>query len=102
MLHKNDYVRIDTPFLSHDKEMKIELPLDTLAKVIDMDADGDAFIDLPSLSAQLRDPSCWVHAKDFCKLSRMSTTVAAKGDNPDNTDRYTNSVRDDDGAAFST
>ena len=75
VLRKDDIVKIEVPFLSHDREVKVELPLNTRGNVIDIDGDGDALINFPSLSGQLRDTMCWVQTNNFQKLSRYGTGV---------------------------
>ena len=68
---KEDVVKIEMEFLTHDRDFKVELPRNTLGQIIDIDEDGDALIDFPNLGNQLKDTKCWVRACDFDKLSGL-------------------------------
>ena len=72
-------MRIEVAFLSHDRVLKIELPPDHHGHVIDLDGDGDALINFPSLSRQLHDTECWVQATNFKNLSRVRRVEQQEG-----------------------
>ena len=65
-------VKVREVFATSDAELPVQLVPGTLGKVIDVDEDGDAYVDFPSLGQHLKVTQCWVSKRNFNNMSTMS------------------------------